>query len=101
MSMFKVGQKVVYLIMQNTDTLIELGFQKNLHGEYFWRGQKQTFVAKVVNYNGPAEFVELYKVSDKIDFRPMSTRRGRYFQSFIKDCCSIGSVERALKQYDI
>lgn len=86
--------------MQNLQTLIDLGFQKNLHGEYFWRGQKQTFVAKVVDYNGPTEFVELFKVSTQIDLRPNSDRKGRYYQSFIKDCNSIGSVERALKKYD-
>jgi hypothetical protein len=87
--------------MQNTKTLIELGFQKNLHGEYFWRGSKVTFVARVVDYNGPVEFVQLFKVSDKVDMRPHSDRKGRHFQSMIKDCCSAGSVERALKQYDI
>lgn len=87
--------------MQNTDTLIELGFQKNLHGEYFWRGNNHVFVAKVVDYNGPVTFVDLYKVDRKIDVRPLSTRRGRHYQSFIKTCCSDGSVQRAIKQYDI
>lgn len=87
--------------MQNLQTLIELGFQKNLHGEYFWRGQHRTFVAKVVDYNGPVEFVELYKVSDQIDLRVNSERKGRRYQTFIKDCCSIGSVGRAIKTYDL
>jgi hypothetical protein len=87
--------------MQNTQTLIELGFQKNLHGEYFWRGQKQTFVAKVVDHNGPYEFVSLFRVCSEIDMRPYSHNKGRHYKSFIKDCCSKGSVERALKQYDI
>jgi hypothetical protein len=87
-------------IMQNLQTLIQLGFQKNLHGEYFWRGKKVTFVARLVDYNGPYCFVEIFIVSSKIDDRPMSERRGRHYQSFVKDCCSQGSVERAIKFYD-
>jgi hypothetical protein len=87
--------------MQNTQTLIELGFQKNLHGEYFWRGKNVIFTAKVVDYNGPIEFVQLSKVCDQIDMRPHSTRKGRHYQTFIKYCCSNGSVERALNKYDI
>jgi len=87
--------------MQNTQTLIDLGFQKNLFGEYFFRGQKVTFVAKVVDCNGPVPFIELFKVSSQIDLRPHSDRKGRHYQSFIKDCCSVGSVERAIKLYDI
>jgi hypothetical protein len=87
--------------MQNTQTLIELGFQKNLHGEYFWRGKSGIFVGKPVNYNGPIEYVDLYKVSDIIDMRPHSDRKGRHYQSFIKTCCSDGSVSRSLKKYDI
>lgn len=86
--------------MQNIDTLIELGFQKNLHGEYFWRGKNATFVAKVIEFNGPTPFVELFRVSNEVDHRPLSTRRGRHYQQFVKDCCSHGSVERALKLYD-
>lgn len=87
--------------MQNTQTLIELGFQKNLHGEYFWRGEKQIFVGVVVDYNGPYEFVLLFRVCSEIDMRPHSHNKGRHYKTFIKDCCSNGSVERALKQYDI
>jgi hypothetical protein len=87
--------------MQNLQTLIELGFQKNLHGEYFYRGNNSTFVGRVVDYNGPIEFVQLFMVSDKVDNRPASDRKGRYYQSLIKDCCSVGSVERAIKKYDI
>lgn len=86
--------------MQNLQTLIELGFQKNLHGEYFWRGKNKTFIGKVVDYNGPVEFVELFLVSDEIDQRPNSDMKGRHYRSLIKDCCSNGSVERALKKYD-
>ena len=86
--------------MQNAQTLKELGFQKNLHGEYFFRGTNCVFVARVVDYNGPSEFVELFKVSKKIDMRPASNRRGRHYQTFIKDCASTGSVERAIKHYD-
>lgn len=82
------------------DTLKDLGFQKNLFGELFFRGVYKTFVAKVVDYNGPAAFVELFEVSKKIDNRPNSDRKGRHFQSFIKDCCSTGSVERAISKFD-
>lgn len=86
--------------MQNGQTLKELGFQINNHGEYFYRGKIATFTAKVVDYNGPVEFVELFKVSDRIDERPNSDAKGRHYKSFIKDCCSAGSVERALEKYD-
>lgn len=86
--------------MQNEKTLIDLGFQKNNFGEYFWRGSKTTFTAQVIDCNGPVEYVQLFKVSDKVDLRPLSDRRGRHLQSLIKDCCSDGSVQRALLKYD-
>jgi len=86
--------------MQNLQTLKDLGFQKNLFGQMFWRGKHKTFVGKVIDYNGPTEFVELYEVSQKVDERPNSHTKGRHYQSFIKDCCSAGSVERALLKYD-
>jgi hypothetical protein len=85
--------------MQNEQTLEELGFQRNLHGEHFWRGEHVTFAATVIDCNGPV-YVQLYRVSDKIDERPNSDTRGRHLKSLIKDCCSDGSVARALKQYD-
>jgi hypothetical protein len=87
--------------MQDLNTLISLGFQKNLHGELFWRGTHKVFVAEVVNYNGPVVFVDLSKVSNEIDERPNSERKGRHYQSFIKSCCSDGSVSRALVKHDI
>lgn len=86
--------------MQDYNTLKELGFQTNLHGEHFWRGKHKMFVAQVVDYNGPVTFIDLFEVSDKIDERPNSDRKGRHYQSFIKTCCSNGSVERALVKYD-
>lgn len=82
------------------ETLKDLGFQKNSFGELFWRGTHKTFVAKLVDYNGPTPFVELFEVSKQIDIRPLSTRRGRHYQSFIKNCCSTGSVQRALVTFD-
>lgn len=87
--------------MQNQQTLKELGFQINPHGEYFWRGQKRTFVAAVVDFNGPKTFVELFVVSDKVDMRPRSDRKGRHYKSLVKQCCSEGSVQRALKTFDL
>lgn len=86
--------------MQNEQTLKDLGFQKNLHGEYFWRGKNQTFIGKVVDYNGPVEFVELFLVSKEIDMRPNSDHKGRHYRSLVKDCCSVGSVERAIRKHD-
>lgn len=87
--------------MQNLQTLIDLGFQKNLHGEYFWRGKHVTFTAVVCDYNGPTPFVILSKVEDQIDERPHSLNKGRHYKTVIKDCCSIGSVGRAIKKYDV
>jgi hypothetical protein len=87
--------------MQNLQTLIDLGFQKNLHGEYFWRGAKSILVADVIECNGPHPYIQLYLVSDKVDERPHSTTKGRHFKSLIKDCCSAGSVERAIKKYGV
>lgn len=87
--------------MQNLHTLIDLGFQKNLHGEYFWRGTHKTFTAKVCDYNGPVTSVELSVVSKQVDMRPLSHRKGRHYQTFLKDCVSNGSVERALKHFDV
>lgn len=88
------------LTMQDMNTLKSLGFQTNLHGENFWRGKHKTFVGQVIENNGPIPYVQLFEVIDKIDERPLSHRKGRHYQSLIKDCCSDGSVERALKKYD-
>jgi hypothetical protein len=87
--------------MQDFNTLKSLGFQTNLHGEHFWRGQHRIFVGKVIDYNGPIIFIDLYEVSKLIDERPYSDRKGRHYQSFIKSCCSEGSVARALIKYDL
>lgn len=87
--------------MQDMNTLKELGFQTNLHGEHFWRGTHKIFVAKIVDYNGPVVFVELLEVSKRIDNRPHSNRKGRHYQSLIKCCVSEGSVSRALIKYDL
>lgn len=86
--------------MQDYNTLKELGFQTNLHGEHFWRGEHKTFVGRVVECNGPIPYVQLFEVSKKIDDRPLSTTKGRHYQVLIKDCCSNGSVQRALIKYD-
>lgn len=86
--------------MQDYSTLVSLGFQTNIHGEHFWRGKHKIFVAKVVDYNGPITFVDLFEVSKKVDERPISDRKGRHYQSHIKICASNGSVQRALLKYD-
>jgi len=86
--------------MQNEQTLISIGFNKNSYGEWFFRTRKNIFVGKVCNYCGPKTFVELFKVSKETDLRPMSERRGRKFQTLVAHCCSEGSVERRIKQYD-
>lgn len=87
--------------MQDINTLKDLGFQTNLHGEHFWRGAHKIFVAKIVDYNGPVVFVDLYEVSKVVDERPHSSRKGRHYQSHIKNCCSEGSVKRALIKFDL
>lgn len=83
------------------NTLKELGFQTNPHGEHFWRGTHKIFVGRVVECNGPIPYVQLFEVCKKIDEQPHSTTKGRHYQMLIKDCCSNGSVERALLKYDI
>lgn len=86
--------------MQNETTLKNLGFQKNSFGEWFWRGEAKTFAAVVVDYNGPIVHVDLFEVSKEVDLRPHSNRRGRYYQTHIKQCVSDGSVARALVKYN-
>ena len=85
--------------MQNTQTLLDLGFKKIPSGEYLFRGKNQKFVATVCECNPPV-FVELYKIHPAIDKRPKSPNFGRHFRSRIKDCISEGSVERAIKHFD-
>lgn len=86
--------------MQDEKTLIELGFRKNFFDEWFFRGKHKIFTAKVVDYNGPIKYVKLFIVSEGIDMRPLSDRRGRHYQSLLKDCVSAGSVARAIEKYD-
>ena len=89
--------------MQNEDTLIDLGFRptpnkKLFNGEYFYRGRNHIFTA-MVNDDKPA-YVELYIVGD-IDNRPLSDRRGYRFRRPVKHCVSSGSVDKAIKKYDL
>ncbi|MGN7818813.1 hypothetical protein ACTJJB_01715 [Chitinophaga sp. 22536] len=86
--------------MQDEKTLIELGFRKNYFGEWFFRGKHRIFTAKVIDYNPPVTYVRISIVSEEIDMRPLSNRRGRHFQTSLKDCCSEGSVARAIEEYD-
>lgn len=85
--------------MQNLETLIELGFKKIPSGEYLFRGKHQKFVATICE--GTNTFVELRKIHPKIDNRPLSDKKGCHFRSPLKNCCSTGSVERAIKKYDV
>ena len=85
--------------MQNLETLIELGFKKIPSGEYLFRGKYQKFVATICE--GTNTFVELRKIHPNIDNRPLSENKGRHYRVTIKDCCSAGSVERAIKKYDV
>ena len=86
--------------MQTEQTLIALGFTKIPSGEWLFRGKHQKFVAHEVTYNGPV-YVSLSKIHPDIDNRPDSNRKGHHYRSFIKDCCSVGSVERAINKYDV
>ncbi len=84
--------------MQNEKTLIDLGFQKN--GEtWIFKGKHQVFLAKVIDVH--PVYVTLYMQSDKIDLRKLSNNYGKPYINPVKDCCSNGSVERALNRYDI
>jgi len=86
--------------MQDEKTLELLGFQKDKYGDMVFVGQHRTLVTHVLRCNGPV-YVELFLVSDKIDERELSPTKGRPLLSRIKDCCSNGSVERAIKKYDL
>ena len=85
--------------MQNKQTLIDLGFTENENGDYLLKGVNRTFLAHVNAYNGPV-YIELFYVSKRIDNRPLSPKFGHPLIGRIKDCCSNGSVERAIKDYD-
>lgn len=85
--------------MQNEQTLIDLGFhQADLTDHWQFTGKHQKFIA-TIGYN--RTFIELFLVSPNIDMRPNSDTKGLHFQSTIKDCCSSGSVERAINKYDV
>ncbi len=83
--------------MQTIDTIKELGFQKTPSG-WLYRGRNQKFVAKE---GCDGMFIELFIVSPEIDKRPFSPNKGKHFLNFVKDCCSDGSVKRAIEKYDI
>lgn len=85
--------------MQNEQTLIELGFCKDKNGEYIYKAENVSFIGVVIDCNGPVDYIQLYKVHEEIDRRPLSDYNGRHYKSLIKDCCSVGSVERAIKKY--
>lgn len=85
--------------MQNENTLKELGFSLNDDGEYILKGNKRTFLAKVTTCNGPV-YIELFYISRKIDNRPLSPKFGKPLIGRIKDCCSDGSVHRAITNFD-
>lgn len=86
--------------MQNEQTLIDIGFTKIASDEWLFRGKHQKFIAHEVASNGPA-YISLSKIHPDIDNRPNSDRKGHHYISFIKNCCSIGSVERAIDKYDV
>ena len=86
--------------MQNEITLRELGFRKPALGEFLYRGMFHKFIAKVVDYNGPTTYVELFIVMREIDNRPLSDRKGHHYRKFLKACCSQGSVYRAIEKFD-
>lgn len=85
--------------MQNEQTLIAVGFTPN-GGNWEMKGLNQTFIARVCE-SGSAAFVSLYCISPNIDERPNSDNKGKPFRRYIKQCCSPGSVERAISKYDL
>jgi hypothetical protein len=85
--------------MQNEQTLIELGFKETPRG-FLYTGKNISFMALVQKSNGPV-YVELFYISDKIDKRPLSNTLGQHLLGRIKDCCSNGSVEKAINKFDI
>ena len=89
--------------MQNLQTLLDLGFRPYTdggEGDYVFYGKKQTFIARVLDEKGDP-YIRLYMLSDKIDNRPLSSRRGLPYINPVKDCCSSGSAEQAIKMYDV
>ena len=87
---------------QNLETLITLGFTKITSSdsdEYLFRGRNQKFIAKVVTCNGP-HYVSLFHVGE-ICSKPLSPMFGKHYRVVVKDCTSEGSVDKALKDYDL
>lgn len=85
--------------MQNEQTLIDLGFTINADGNWELKGNNRTFIAHVTTCNRPV-YIELFYQSKKIDNRPLSKNFGKPLIGRIKDCCSDGSVERAIHKFD-
>lgn len=97
MSCYKT--KYLYICsVQNRNTLLELGFKELQSGEFLYRGMKQKFIAKIGYDN---TFIQLFIISPQKDNRLLSANKGKYFRKRIKDCCSFGSVEMAIKKFDI
>lgn len=87
--------------MQNKQTLIDLGFRKmSSSDEFLFRGRFQKFTAKIITYN-PPDYIQLFIVCPDVDFRHKSDNYGKHFRKAIKDCCSNGSIKRALNYYDV
>jgi len=85
--------------MQNEQTLLDIGFKRiAATDEYLYRGIHQKFTA-FVGYD--KTFIQLYLVSPFVDERPNSDTKGKHFRSRIKDCCSHGSIARAVLEYDL
>ena len=88
--------------VQNIDTLLALGFTKITSSdcdEYLFRGRHQKFIAKVVTCNGP-HYVSLFHAGE-VCTKPLSPMFGKHYRMIVKDCTSDGSVEKALKDYDL
>lgn len=86
--------------MNDEKELIRLGFVKNSEGNYSLAGKHQTFIAYVIDCN-VSVYSTIHYQSKEIDSRPQSTRKGLPYINKIKDCCSRGSVERAIAKYDV
>lgn len=86
--------------MQSEKTLMDLKFYQTEEGGWYKKGIHQLFKADVEKNNSQI-YIRLLLVRDEIDFRKHSTNYGKHYLSPIKDCCSDGSVEKALIKYDI
>lgn len=86
--------------INDENELIRLGFTKNAENVYSLTGEHQTFIANIIDCNGPV-YVSLSYQSKEIDERPFSDRKGLPYHSRIKDCISSGSIERAIIKYDV